>query len=269
MTELFHSQANLMDAIFSRSVFSRSTHSSFNKKGLEAYQRNYQANAVRSLGISYPVTSKLTGQKLFSKLACGYAKRFPPEVGDWAEWGADFALWLKSRTICKTLLPLSDLAQLEWLQHNKERAENVLPDFDSFQQLAEEDAGAGHIIVNPTLSIERFDFSIHKVWQKRHLSEHELRMFIAVNHLSLPADQPVFLLVWRKQWQVMVKRLSEPERLWFAQLQQKCSLDSALERMAKKVADNQDAAFSFEHWLPEAISDHLIIGFHRNKENNP
>ncbi len=264
MTELLHSQSSLLKAIFFRNI-----HSPFNQKGLEAYQRNYQANAIRSLVISYPTTAKLTGEKLFNKLAGSYAKQFPPNVGDWAEWGADFAHWLKSRTICKTLLPLSDLAQLEWLQHNKERAENVAPDFDSFQQLAEEYAGAGHIVVNPTLSIERFDFSVHKVWQKRHLSEHELRMFIAVNHLSLPADQPVFLLVWRKQWQVMMKQVSEPERLWFEQLQQKCSLDSALEKMKKQITENQEAAFSFEHWLPEAITNHLIIGFHGNKENNP
>ena len=256
MTFKDDTQSRLLTAILSGS-----DNAEFERRGLEAYQRNFAANASRALSISFPVVFQLLGDRLFSKICQLYSRHSAPTVGDWAEWGADFPEWLLTADISRKLPYLSDCAELDWVYHQCQRSENPQPDFDSFQMLSSSKAGEGHLLCNPTLTPISSSFPIFDLWNAHNSEESErsLLLQIASNRLTERSGQTA--IVWRKHWRTIVRPIAETERIWLSLLLTGLSIEEALESMNNFCVDRKNEPFAFEHWLPDAIENHIVIGF--------
>ena len=114
---------------------------------------NLEANARRALAISFPVVFQLLGEIRFADACRQYLRHSPLAAGDWAEWGDSFPEWLELPVLSEQLPYLPDMARLDWLSHQIGRAEDAPPDFESLQMLAAANAGAGHLVINPTLTL--------------------------------------------------------------------------------------------------------------------
>ena len=249
-------QSNLLQAIFSKEE-----QPGFDQKGLSAYRRNLQANACRALSISYPVVFQLIGEELFNSLSKKYVQERPPESGDWAEWGRDFPEWLQSTEIGKAIPYLGDSAGLDWIQHTLERFENPVLDFQSFQRLAEPNAEAGKIILNPTATLRSFDFPVVDIWLAHNGPEKQRAGSMEAARNKIQAGTKQTALVWRKHWQVHIKEINSSEQAWLEEIQGNSSLGDALNKVSQLAPDEEFPSFQFDQWLPVAIEDHLVIGF--------
>ena len=225
----------------------------FNQKGLEAYQRNFKANACRALSISFPVVYQLLGEELFNELVSVFSVQSIPDIGDWSEWGSEFPNWLAQHDISNEFPYLKDCAQLDWLHHQCERAENPTLDFDSFQWLADENAAAGTLTVNSTAVIFHSRFPIVDIWQvHQEQTGNQSEPFASIRKKLAEQEEQTALVV-RHHWQAKVTALNATEQQWLNLLLAGSSLEHAIEQMPEH--------FSFEQWLPEAIEKHLITGF--------
>ncbi|MCW7552927.1 DNA-binding domain-containing protein [Endozoicomonas gorgoniicola] len=256
MTGISCSQSNLLEAIFSMKA-----HSDFDHKGLQAYQRNLRANARRALSISYPLVSQLLGKDLFHQLSDEFVTSFPPEVGDWGEWGHQFPQWLKSRDISQSLPYIGDCALLNWLQHSMERAANPELRFESFQLLAEQGAHSGKILLNSTAVIMTFDFPVADIWQAHQSQDDQRKEYMTIAREKIQANTQQAVLIWRKHWQVKIRPVSQTERIWLEQLLAGLSLEHALNQLSLFTHKQNLPELEFEQWLPEAIEEHLATGF--------
>ncbi|OED45792.1 hypothetical protein ACH42_04720 [Endozoicomonas sp. (ex Bugula neritina AB1)] len=255
------SQSRLLAAIFSMEV-----NDDFDRKGLEAYQKNLQANTSRALSISYPVVYQLLGQSVFNPLSHYFVRESPPQVGDWGLWGHDFPEWLESKKIIDDLPYISDCARLDWLCHMLERAEDIETGFDTFQHLNDDHAGTGQLCLNPTATIIEFDFPVVDIWQAHQLPEEQRTEYMAMAREKLHTNPQQTALIWRKQWQLHARALNKTERLWLQYLQSGHTLEEALNRIDLIIEEQQCPPFLFEQWLPGAIEEHVIIRFDLNSD---
>ena len=246
-------QASLLKDITGKSTQGRAPH-----KGLEVYQRNLRANACRALSITFPVVSKLVGNRQFSHLTHVFLHAHPPHFGDWGEWGDNFPAWIKNQPVSEEHPYLSDCATLDWLHHQCERSCNYNLDANSFLQLGDENAENGCFTCNPTLRSFSSNYPVHDIWKLYQLNkdddaEEKGKDLAGIQHL-LNGSSPKNVILWRQQWKVQVRTISTLEGTWLSLLQKGMPLGEALTALG-------DDSFSLEEWLPLAISQHKIIKF--------
>ncbi len=251
-------QNNLLAAITNRGPASE-----FEQKGLEAYQRNFKANAIRALEISFPVITQLLGEEPFRQFCREFIAVSLPETGDWGEWGEQFPIWLENHEISIELPYISDCAKLDWLHHQAERAEDYHLNTESYQLLVNEDAALGTFSVNPTVQIFKSDYPIVDIWLAHNLPEKDRPEFLETARTKLESRQGQTILLWRQHWQVQVRAISSEEHLWLKSLSKKWSLEQSLDCLEQTLPKHH---FAFEAWLPGAIESHLIIGFEQESQ---
>lgn len=244
-------------------IADRSHQATFNQAGLAAYRRNLQANAARALSISFPVTYELLGEELFQSLVSEFLAVSLPEIGDWAEWGSKFPDWLNSHKTCEEIPYISDCAKLDWLHHQAERAEDYNFEPESYQQLADQNAAAGTLIVNPTSQVFTSDYPVVDIWLAHNLPEKDRAEFMASAREKLAEQKGQTVLLWRQHWQVQVRAIHAEECHWLEYLSAGFSLEKSLNQLEE---DFSAPGFAFDQWLPGAIESHLVTGFIANDE---
>ncbi|MGI9273813.1 MAG: HvfC/BufC family peptide modification chaperone [Endozoicomonas sp.] len=233
----------------------------FDRRGLEAYQGNFAANAIRALSISFPVVLQLLGEKLFSDTCQLYARHSLPVAGDWAEWGGDFPEWLLSTDLGRKLPYLSGCAELDWLYHQCGRRADPQTDFASFRLLSSETASSGRLLCNPTLTLRGFDHPSVEIWNAHNVDEPARSGLLKRAGEKLASGEGESGLVWRKHWRTLVRSIDEQEQLWLSLLMSDLSIDDALAAVNNE--GHCSGSFAFDRWLPDAIENHIVTGFSR------
>ena len=259
MTTLATQQNALLDAIFTTNNIAvqaintpATSINSLHKRGLQTYQANANALAVRSLQSTYPVIAQLIGEQAFELLARDLWTQHPPQRGDMAQWGGDLPVFIASISALQTEPYLSDVAKVEWALHTAATAADQSADLATFSLLTEHDPDDISLQLAPGTALIS--------------STHPVASILTAHLYAQPSYEDVgqkirtytteIALVWRQGLRPMVSNCSAGEAAFINQILTGKSLLAALESPA---ADEFDS-FDFNAWLPLAVQNGLLLG---------
>lgn len=215
-------------------------------RGLKAYQSNAGALAVRSLQSVYPVVEQLIGPEAFAMLARDLWCSLPPTRGDLAQWGGGLADFVTAIPQLGTEPYLPDVARIEWALHLAATAVDEAADLASLALLTTHEPDALTLQLAPgTVLIGSPHPAASIVTAHLYASP----PFEEVAH-KLREQAPESALVWRHGLRPRVANCPPAEAMFVQGLLAGASLLAALE----------SAPFDFNHWLPQAVQNGLLLG---------
>jgi len=249
-------QKRLLDAIWQLETNDESV-SEFSQQGLAIYRRNLMANAGRSLSISFTTIFELLDSDISALLVKDFLKTSLPTQGDWAQWGEGLPSFIANTELGNQYPYLADCALLDWTIHQALHGYEQVLEQASLQRLADTEPENIICHFNSNVTLISSDYPIADIFNAHHSvdeKQREIALQQAQQMLLAPPNQQVYL-VYRREFQPMVKSLSNTQAIFIEQLLVKKSLSSALDSVS---ADDE---FVFEQWLIQAIEDNLIICF--------
>lgn len=227
-------------------------------RGLAAYRANALANAERALASTFPVIAQLVGEENFSFLSRDFLRAVPPQRGDMAQWGGQFASFLTEVPQLASLPFLADVAHLEWALHTCAGALDQTLDMASFAALTEHDPselsfrlapGACALVsAYPAVAI----FLAHR--GQHHGQHHDLVDRVALDAAFDLLAQGVgqTALVWRQGFVPRARLLDADEQAFTDALIAGETLTAAL--------DLAQSDFDFSAWLTANVQNGLLLG---------
>jgi len=229
------------------------------RRGLQAYQANGLALAERALGAAYPVLAQLIGDESFAPLARHFWRCHPPGRGDMACWGDGLADFLEVSPQLADEPYLGDVARVEWALHRAATAADARPDPHSFALLSSADPAEVTLMLGAGVFLLASAYPVASIVNAHLLDEPALAEAAAL----LRAGAAEHVLVWRQGFRPRVRTIAAAEYALLAALQAGSSLEAALDDALTRAAAGAPgaaAAFSFEHWLGQAVQDGLVTG---------
>ncbi len=245
MADTSDTQSRLLKAIFFPS-----NEGEFDSIGLDVYRRNLRATAGKALSISFPTVLALIGEKLFQYATEKLLQESPPTHGDWGLWGGGFAEVLGQLDQLVDYPFVVDSAIMDFKHHELERADNSQVDIKSLQLLKAKNPDQIKLMLNPNIKMIESKYPIADIWHANRAAENEKSQLLHSAINSAPNSNGQMVLLYRPQFQVMVRVLSGTEWVWMQSLET-YSLESALTLM-------ESTDFSFEQWLLEAVQQNLL-----------
>jgi Putative DNA-binding domain len=258
-TTLAQQQSDLIHAIFTiNNVASQAINTlatginTTSNRGLQTYQANAHASALRSLQAAYPVIAQLIGDDAFEHLARDFWAQHPPTRGDLAQWGGELAGFIASIPALQTEPYLRDVATAEWALHTAATADDQAADLATFALLTEHDPDALTLQLAPGTALIQSNYPIASLLTS-HLYANP--SFEEVGQ-KLRENLSEVALVWRQGLRPKASNCSVGEAAFIGQLLAGKSLLAALETPFT----NESAPFDFNAWLPQAVQSSLLQG---------
>ena len=221
-------------------------------RGLEVYRANAEVLALRSLQASYPVVNQLIGDEAFALLARDLWHQSPPARGDVAQWGGGLAALICSIPQLAEEAYLPDVARIEWALHQAATAADAEADLASLALLTQHDPDTLTLQLAPGTAV------LH--------SPHPAASVVTAHLYASPSFDDVgtklraqtaeSALVWRQGLRPMVTACPVADAFFVQSLLTGGSLIAALEASSSAT----DSAFDFNHWLPQAAQNGLLVG---------
>jgi Putative DNA-binding domain len=154
-----------------------SGHPSGEKYSPGIYSELVATNHLNALRDVYPVCCRLVGERYFSFLAWHYLTERPSDNPDLNRYGDDFPDFLGQevgvRHELRDLVYLPQVSQLEWAMYSASRAD---PQFMPMEEILSKmarlgDKGAVLFLINPSLSLMKFDYPVIRIWKENQLEE--------------------------------------------------------------------------------------------------
>jgi hypothetical protein len=253
LSTLAKQQSALLKAIFTtntiavETINTPSTSNIVNKnRGLQTYQANASALALRSMLSSYPVIAQLIGEQAFTLLARDFLVQHPPQRGDMAQWGGELPVFIASISALQTEPYLRDVAKVEWALHTAATAADQAADLATFSLLTEQDPDLISLQLAPGTTLISSHYPIASILTAHLYDQPSLE---AVGQ-KIRDNTPETALVWRQGLRPMVAVCSDAEAGFIRQLQAGKSLLAALDA----------ASFDLNVWLPQAVQNGLLLG---------
>jgi hypothetical protein len=221
-------------------------------RGLQTYQANASASALRSVQTAYPVIAQLVGDETFALLARDFWSQHPPTRGDLAQWGGDLPVFIASITALQTEPYLGDVAKIEWALQIAATATDKTTDLTTFSLLTEHDPGALSLLLAPGTALVHSHYPIASILTA-HL--YASPSFEEVGQ-KLQQKSPEIALVWRQGLRPMVALCTASDAAFVGQLLAGKSLLDAL----NTATEEESGKFDFNAWLPLAVQNGLLIG---------
>ena len=233
----------------------------FDEKGINVYRRNLLANAQRALSISFPTVFKLLDSDISERLVYQFLRSFPPEQGDWAQWGSSFSDFLASTEVGQNYPYLADCASVDWHVHNALNGCDQTLVKTSLQVLSDSEPLHIYIDFNQNVKLFHTVYPVADIFQAHNheeVSQREASMVKAKKALASDLKEQV-VMIYRPDFQPKVTTLTAGEGLFMTCLFSGQSLEQSLD------AVKNDNDFSFEQWLITAINHNLIFTFKEKK----
>jgi hypothetical protein len=221
-------------------------------RGLQAYQANAHASALRSLQTAYPVVAQLLGNDAFEHLARDYWSQHPPTRGDLAQWSGELNDFIASIPALQTEPYLSDVATAEWALHTAATAADQVADLATFTLLTEQDPATLTLQLAPGTALIRSNYPIASILTA-HL--YGSPSFEQVGQ-KLRQNTPEIALVWRQGLRPRVSNCAAGEADFLSQLLEGKSLLAALETPFT----DESIPFDFNTWLLQAVQRGFLLG---------
>jgi hypothetical protein len=242
----------------------KSQATTFYKRGLQVYQANGRAAALRSLQSAYPVVSQLLGEENFQRLAHDLWEEHPPTQGDLAQWGGYLPIFLASIPDLQAEPYLSDVATIEWALHRAMTVADASVDIPSFELLATLKPDAITLQLAPATALFASPYPVASILTA-HL--YQSPSFEETGR-KLRQNTTETALVWRQGLKPMVRDCTTGEAALITGLFAGQSLLVALESSSASIPasaktmphDTSAAAFNFNEWLPHAVQTGLLLG---------
>ena len=234
--------------------------SGFDVRGINIYRRNLLANAQRALSITFPTISQLLDSDVNEILVQEFLKKYPPNKGDWAQWGDEFSRFIATNQIAHEYAYLPDCAELDWHIHKALNGQDQTLDYTSLALLASAEPEDISIVLNNNVALIRTTSPISEIFDAHHLPEEKQRkqaMEQAKIALNIEPKKHV-VMIFRPEFQPKVTTLTDSEAEFMFCLKARKSLAESLDA----VSHYDD--FSFDKWLVKAIEQNLILHFKEN-----
>ena len=231
--------------------------SGFDAQGVQIYRRNLLASAQRALSITFPTIFALLDSDISKNLLSQFLKLCPPDQGDWAQWGEEFADFIATDQISHEYPYLPDCAALDWKVHKALHGKDQVVDQLSLQRLSDTSPEKIGILFNKNVALIETKYPICDIFQAHHHSDLSLRN-LAMTEAKLALskiDEKKSIMVSRPALQPKVTKLTHSEAQFMQVLYAGKSLDEALNSVEKH------KNFSFEKWLMMALEQNLIFKF--------
>jgi hypothetical protein len=131
---------------------------------LAIYRNNVLSRLCDALRATYPVALKLVGEDFFAYAAHAFIEENPPGQASLALYGDDFAEFLGRFSPAKSLSYLSDVAKLEWLIHQLERAVSAPPIPLSELAAAPGDASECEVTISSAVGFVASAYPVDQLW---------------------------------------------------------------------------------------------------------
>jgi Putative DNA-binding domain len=257
-TNLAQQQSDLLCAIYTiKNIATKSINSATigvnatSNRGLQTYQANAHASALRSLQTAYPVIAQLVGDDAFEHLARDYWAQHPPKRGDLAQWGGELSGYIASIEALQAEPYLSNVATAEWALHTAATAADQTANLAAFTLLTEHDPDTLTLQLAPGTALVHSDYPIASILTA-HLNDSP--SFEEVGQ-KLRKNVSETALIWRQDLRPMVSNCSAGEATFIHQLLSGNSLLAALETPLT----DESGPFDFNAWLPLAVQSGLLL----------
>lgn len=221
-------------------------------RGLQTYQANASASALRSLQTAYSVIAQLIGDDTFALLARDFWAQYLPTCGDLAQWGGELPAFIASIAALQTEPYLSDVAKVEWALHTAATAPDKAVDLPSFSLLTTQEPNTLTLQLAPGTALIHSEFPIASVLTA-HL--YDSPSFEEVGQ-KMRKNSPEIALVWRQGLRPKVALCTASDAAFVGQLLAGKSILDALDAATSEESDK----FDFNTWLPIAVQNGLLLG---------
>ena len=221
-------------------------------RGLQVYQANAHASALRSLQTAYPVVAQLMGEDTFEHLARDFWAQHPPTRGDLAQWGGELSGFLASIAALQTEPYLSDVATTEWALHTAATVADQAADLATFALLTQHDPDTLTLQLAPGITLIDSNFPIASILTAHLYTSPSLEEV----GQKLRDKLSETALVWRQGLRPMVSSCSAGEAAFIRRLLAGKSLLAALD--APFI--DEPTPFDFNAWLLQAVQSGLLLG---------
>jgi uncharacterized protein len=209
---------------------------------LNICRNTFVGSLTNALRLAYPAIHRLVGAEFFESAARIFIEAQPPRGAYLDAYGAEFPEFLAGFPSAASLAYLPGVARLEWAVNRALHAVDVEA-LDLSRLAALDPADHGRVVFqsHPSVSLVRADHPVDAIW----------RAVLAQDDAAMAAIDigagAVWLLVERQESGVEVRRLSEPEWRFAAELCASRPLQAAI-----AAAPETDAAI--------LLADHLAAG---------
>lgn len=257
---IMNEQQRLLDAIWHDDTDLVAS-SGFDAHGINIYRRNLLANAQRALSISFPTVFELLDSDISEEITGKFLKSSPPSQGDWAQWGNEFASFIKSTNIACDYPYLSDCTALDWHVHCALHGIDQTFEQSSLQLLSHCEPENIFIEFNHNVKLLESIYPITEIFYAHHdVDDLKRKAFLESAQLALSSKlEKHTVMVFRPEFQPKVTILTAGEEIFMRSLMSEKSLAQAL------IIANENSQFSFEQWLVKAIELNLINNFREKK----
>lgn len=177
----------------------------------------------------------------------------PPTRGDVTQWGGALAALISSIPQLADEAYLPDVAHIEWALHVSSTAADAAPDLARLALLTQYEPDAVTLTLAPGTALVASPYPAASVVTAHRYTSPPLE---EVGH-KLRQQTPETALIWRHGLRPMVAQCPHAEAIFVQQLLAGASLLVALEAAT---ADSVFAPFDFNHWLPQAAQNGLLVG---------
>ncbi len=226
------------------SIFEIDNHNLLENKAIKLYRLNLIFTASRALKVTYPVLTQLIGEEALNYLAKKMLVRFPPDTGDWADWGEHLTELILNSPLYQKYPYLTDMATLEWKMHLSGRAPYNSLNISSLNHLKTTNLNNLSIVFSPAVHLVTSQFPIAFIW-RLHKNAASADSFFS-NKNSINSCQ---LIIHQKNNTAVLSEITNNEFSWIQKAIEGKSIGSLL---------NEQPDFDFICWISSAIQMNLI-----------
>lgn len=204
MPSLYEMQSAMRDSLVRRDSASIAAMLSANipPERLDIYRNTFLMTLIKALGLSFPVTRKLVGDEFFEGAAQIFINDHLPGAAWLDQYGDAFPAFLRGFPPARSLLYLSEVAQLEWAVNGVLRAPEFKPlDLGRLAALESKDEPHLRFIAKPSLRLLHLRHPVDAIWTAVIAGDDE-----ALKGINLDVG-PIYLLVERHDDNVAFERL--------------------------------------------------------------
>lgn len=218
-------------------------------RSLALYRRLIRTNYTQVLKVTYPIVSRLVGERDFGILAKGYLRRHPSTSGDLFPYGRHLPTFLRS---IEAPVLLVEMARLEWACHEVHEAADS-PTLSEMQLRAIASVNPSRVTAQLCAAsrLLLFPFPVYRVW----LALQPDAQITTDLDLSLPEEE-TGVIVTRVAGKVQVSSLNT---LGF-RLLEAMSRGVDLASIEQMVVD-ADPEFDLSRFVTDLLKQPIITGF--------
>lgn len=225
---------------FSDAIYHQSFMDGIVQKGIPSedrigvYRGNVMLSIIDALQHTFPTIYSVVGDAFFKIMMKEFITKHPPKTACLFDYGYAFPEFIRSYKPASSLPYLTGIAHLDWAHHQAYHHDDV-PALDP-RHLKNMDESAYidlTLKLHPTVHLLHSKYAIDKIWQEGQKDDHDH----ADNDDRIYIDQPVWLLIYRKNYHVAMHHLCPGGFTMLKHMKAQKSLHESLESALQVEAD--------------------------------